>query len=271
MPEGHVIHRLAADQSRLLVGDRLIVESPQGRFENEARRLTGTRLESIEAHGKHLFYHFESNRIVHVHLGLYGKYRHFENPPAPPRGAVRLRVIGNRNGFDLNGPNRCRLITPGEQRQLRQRLGEDPLRPDADFAKVWEKIGNSRSPIGTVLLNQSIIAGIGNIYRSEILFLHGINPQTPANELDVDQFRSMWETTRDLMALGRDLRQIVTRRPTGQAGRQKLPAKERFNIYKRPSCPDCGAAIYYWSLANRTVYACEVCQPFPLRPKSSKS
>ena len=186
MPEGHVIHRIAEQQTKLLAGDRTIVESPQGRFHEEANLLSGSVLEKIDAHGKHLFYHFSnrtqpsSDNIVHIHLGLYGKYTLFDNPPDPPRGAVRLRVIGHTAGFDLNGPNQCRLIDESDKQQVISRLGEDPLQKDSSPGKVWDKIRLSRKPIGNLLLDQSLIAGIGNIYRTEILFLCRINPQTSA-------------------------------------------------------------------------------------------
>ena len=99
MPEGHTIHRLARDHQKFFSGQKLIITSPQGRFESEAKKLSGKRLQSVEAHGKHLFYNFagrskSSPTRVHVHLGLYGKFRLHKNPAPEPRGAVRVRMIG---------------------------------------------------------------------------------------------------------------------------------------------------------------------------------
>jgi endonuclease-8 len=149
MPEGHTIHRLAADHHRDFVGQSLSVSSPQGRFTAGARKLSGRTLTAVAAHGKHLLYDWEGNTL-HVHLGLYGKFRRHKSPPPEPRGAVRLRVIGEEKAFDLNGPTACELLTKQGVRALLDRLGADPLRDDADPDKAWDRISRTRLPIGTV-------------------------------------------------------------------------------------------------------------------------
>ena len=263
MPEGHLIHRIAEQHSQLFAGESTIVESPQGRFSKEAQKLSGSVLEKTDAHGKHLFYHFARDRIIHIHLGLYGKFSLFENPPGPPKGAVRLRMIGRSSGFDLNGPNQCRLINRSQKQMVTDRLGEDPLKSDASPDRVWEKIQTSRRPIGALLLDQNVVAGIGNIYRTEILFLCQINPQTLAVDLTKNQFDEIWQLTCELMELGKQMNRIITRNATAtRSTTNPRKTRERFNIYKKPECPNCGKPIYYWTLANRTVYACEYCQPY---------
>ena len=137
MPEGHTIHRVARDHQRLFAGNKLVVASPQGRFEDEAGLLNGKKLSNVSAHGKHLFYHFGRSLIIHVHLGLYGKFRVHKNPPPEPRGAVRLRMIGPQKSFDLNGPNCCELMNNRQHESVLARLGEDPLRDDASTERVW--------------------------------------------------------------------------------------------------------------------------------------
>ena len=170
MPEGHTIRRIANDHQKMFAGQKLIVESPQGRFAGEAEELTGRQLLGTDAYGKHLFYLWSGNRVVHIHLGLYGKFRLYGNPPPEPRGAVRLRMIGRSSSFDLNGPNCCELIDKHGLTEICERLGADPLRDDADAEEVWTRIKNSKKTIGSLLLDQSLIAGIGNVYRAEILF-----------------------------------------------------------------------------------------------------
>tara|TARA_A100000171_G_C2067098_1_gene112870 strand:- start:198 stop:470 length:273 start_codon:yes stop_codon:yes gene_type:complete len=90
MPEGHKTHYLAREHNQRYAGERLDVSSPQGRFSDGAGAVSGRVLESVQAAGKHLFYEFEGNRIVHVHLGRYGSYAEQASPPEPPRGQVRL-------------------------------------------------------------------------------------------------------------------------------------------------------------------------------------
>lgn len=128
MPEGHTIHRLAIDYWRDFVGHTLAVSSPQGRVVVEAQSLNGDRLQNTDASGKHLFHHWESGRIVHIHLGLYGRFRKHKSPPPEPRGAVRMRVVGDKKAFDLIGPICCELISESKKQTILERLGEDPLR-----------------------------------------------------------------------------------------------------------------------------------------------
>lgn len=261
MPEGHTIHRIARDHQKWFAGQKLIVTSPQGRFEEEADRVSGKKLREVSAHGKHLFYHWNRNLIGHIHLGLYGKFRLHKNPAPEPRGAVRVRMIGEVKSFDLNGPNCCELIDATQFKTLKLRLGEDPLRDDANAEHVWGKMRKSRSAIGSVLLNQSVIAGVGNVYRAEILFLLGIHPQLPANEINRDTFDQMWDLTGELLRIGVKHNRIITAgfEVNGKVPK-KLKASERLNVYKRSNCPQCNSLIKTWQLANRKMYACGECQ-----------
>jgi endonuclease VIII len=245
MPEGHTIHRIARDHRRWFAGQLIGLCSPQGRFEKESERLDGNLLQVVTAHGKHLFYHWSPQEIVHVHLGLYGKFRVHRNPAPEPRGEVRLRMIGQERSFDLNGPTCCELINDKQFRAIKGRLGQDPLSEDACPEKLWERICRSRSPIGTVLLNQSVIAGVGNVYRAEILFLLGIHPETPANELSREQFDSLWKvtsavlrlliqesTSHQTLASNSRIRKIETRSsPQRIVGSFESAAKERHGVY----------------------------------------
>lgn len=261
MPEGHKIHRIARDHHDSFAGQKLIVISPQGRFEEEAKRVCGKQLRAVTAHGKHLFYHWNRNLIGHIHLGLYGKFRWHKNPPPEPKGAVRVRMIGKEKSFDLNGPNCCELIDSKQLKELRQRLGEDPLTDDASPEVVWGKMQKSRSAIGSLLLNQSVIAGIGNIYRAEILFLLGIHPLFPANEIDRKTFDQLWALTTKLLQIGVTHNRIITAGFTASGKVPKrLKAAERLNIYKHSDCPNCQSPVKTWMLANRKVYACAQCQ-----------
>ena len=96
MPEGHKTHYLAREHTAWFAGQSVRVLSPQGRFQSDARKVSGKVFDRCEAVGKHLFYCFDGGRIVHVHLGRYGKYRDLESPPPRPVGAVRMRLIGRQ-------------------------------------------------------------------------------------------------------------------------------------------------------------------------------
>lgn len=261
MPEGHVIHRIAREQRKHFLQQPLAVSSPQGRFSKEARRLNGKQLIGIDAYGKHLLYRWQGGATLHVHLGLYGKFRTHEVPLPEPRGAVRLRIVGETHGFDLNGPNRCVLISAEEEEKLLSRLGADPLRKDADPAKSFERIQRSRAAIGTLLLDQSLFAGVGNIFRSEVLYVLGIHPDRPGNSIETEQLQTMWELFQDWFEISAKQNRIVTTREPGSRGSvSKLSREERLHIYKHENCGKCGREVRSWSVGARTAYACESCQ-----------
>ncbi|MGO4752999.1 DNA-formamidopyrimidine glycosylase family protein, partial [Streptomyces sp. 2MCAF27] len=127
MPEGHTIHRLAADHSELFGGRPVRASSPQGKFADGAALIDGQVLEHAEAHGKHLFLGFPATGWVHVHLGLFGKVGLGPAPAPPPTDTVRLRLATKEAYADLRGPTACALITDGEKRAVHDRLGPDPL------------------------------------------------------------------------------------------------------------------------------------------------
>jgi len=260
VPEGHTIHRIAADHCRDFVGQTLQVSSPQGRFEAGARTLSGRQLINVDAFGKHLLYDWDG-KTLHIHLGLYGKFRGQKSPPPEPRGAVRLRVIGDDKAFDLNGPTACELLTKPNVRKLRDRLGTDPLRDDADPEKAWDRISRSRSPIGTLLMNQSVIAGVGNVYRSEVLHLLNIHPERKGNTFSRNEFDQMWTLIVDLLKIGKRYNRIIIADPKDVGKpRSRMNREERLLVYKKQLCSRCEAPIASWKLAARNVFACPMCQ-----------
>ncbi|HEX7135823.1 MAG TPA: DNA-formamidopyrimidine glycosylase family protein, partial [Iamia sp.] len=114
MPEGHTIHRQAREQRADLAGHALRTNVVQERFAGAAARLDGQVLTDVEAYGKHLFQTWEDGSVVHVHLGLYGKWRRQPVPPEAMVGAVRLRLVGPTRAWDLAGATVCALVTPDE-------------------------------------------------------------------------------------------------------------------------------------------------------------
>ncbi|QEG20206.1 Fpg/Nei family DNA glycosylase [Mariniblastus fucicola] len=272
MPEGHSVHRVARDHCLAFANQKMIVLSPQGRFEAEAKKISGRHLIGAEAFGKHLVYLWGTKTrapkvdakpaaIMHVHLGLYGKFRLHKNPPPDPRGAVRVRMIGYEKAFDLNGPNTCRLLSKEEFRTLKNRIGADPLRADADPELAWQKITKSRKAIGALLLDQSVVAGIGNIYRAEILFKLGIHPETKGCELSRETFDELWALSVELLQIGLKYNRIITvDRSDIDKPLSRLTRAERLLVYKKSRCSNCGNRVRQWEVAARKMYACEKCQ-----------
>ena len=267
MPEGHTIHRLARDLKRSLGGAPVAASSPQGRFADSASLLDGQRIARTEAWGKDLFVHWEGSEILHVHLGLIGKFRPSPAPGPPARDTIRLRLEGGASEgvtdvWDLTGPMTCRLITPKERREVTARLGADPLRRSPDVNAARTRFLATRRGVAAALLDQRIIAGIGNVYRAELLFRAGIHPEVPANELSEDDFDSLWADTVDLLRIGVRYGAIITTEPD-EIGRSlgRMRSDDRLYVYKQRRCRRCGTDIAIAEVAGRNCYFCPTCQP----------
>lgn len=133
--------------------------------------------------------------------------------PPEPRGAVRVRLLSEHAVADLTGPTACEVITPEAALAVQRRLGPDPLRPDAEPGRFVAAVRKSRSAVGLLLMNQDVVAGVGNIYRAEVLFRAGQSPTTPGRDVPADVLRAMWDDLVVLMADGAAIGAIVTTRP----------------------------------------------------------
>ncbi len=291
MPEGHSVHRLARQFGSVFVGRRLSVSSPQGRFAAGARRIDGQTLIGSRAHGKQMFLTFDNDLELRVHLGLYGAWSFggdhtfrgassigaprrvgeqevsdddeelsYAGPPAPV-GAVRVRFVASHGWADLRGPTACEVLTFDESAMIESRLGSDPLDPRSDSDIFAAKVRRSRTSIAALLMNQAVIAGVGNVYRAEVLFRQRLNPRTPGSELTTEDTQALWSETVAAMLDGvRDGRIVTTDPP--EWGGDVAKSEEAHYVYRRAGqqCRICGAEIQILELAARKLYWCPVCQ-----------
>jgi endonuclease VIII len=263
VPEGHTLHRLAHTLTDRFAGRTVAVSSPQGRFAEAAALIDGTPLVEAEAWGKHLFVRFDGERFVHVHLGLYGKFLIGDGEAPPPVGQVRLRLAGEQAYADLRGATTCALITAGQRDAVVAKLGPDPLREDADPERAWARISRSRSPIAGLLMNQEILAGVGNVYRAEILFRHGVSPFRPGRGVDEGQWAGMWSDLVTLMRAGVRLGRIVTTRPEHRTRRRgTVQRADAHYVYRRTGfpCRICGTEVRTEVMVGRNLFWCPDCQ-----------
>ncbi|KQY63651.1 MULTISPECIES: Fpg/Nei family DNA glycosylase [unclassified Nocardioides] len=273
MPEGHTLRRLANELGDAFAGRTVRVQSPTGRSAADAAVVDGSLLVGADSAGKHLFVEFEGERFVHVHLGLIGKFdvaAGVEEIPHP-QGQVRLRLFagGERPAYaDLRGATQCDLTGVAGRDAILARLGPDPLRADADPERAWRRISASHRPIGDLLMDQAVIAGVGNVYRAEVLFRHRMHPLRPGRSLRRSQFQAIWDDLVELMSYGVRVGRIDTVRPehTPEAmGRD--PRKDDHGgevyVYRRTgrACHVCGAAIRTEPLVGRNSFWCPRCQP----------
>ncbi len=259
MPEGHTIHRLAREHRGLLGGRAVSASSPQGRFTEGAARIDGRVLDRTEAYGKHLFHRYGDDWL-HVHLGLIGKFTTGPAPAPVPRGALRLRLESTEHWVDLRGAIICELLDAGQVAALKARLGPDPLRRDADPERAWRRISRSRVAIGALLMDQAVLAGIGNVYRAEVLFRHGLDPHTPGNRVPGETWDAMWADLSTLMRDGVRTGRIVTTRPEDRP-RRVTPELAHY-VYRRTGmpCRVCGTPVLTEEMVGRNLFWCPVCQ-----------
>ncbi|KGN41430.1 Fpg/Nei family DNA glycosylase [Knoellia aerolata] len=275
MPEGHTLFALARDLDTAFRGTSPEVSSPQGKFAGGAALLSGHEVVEATSWGKHLFVEFAGDRVLWVHLGLIGTFTIDTTSYAgelPVVGQVRCRFATDDHVADLRGPMVCDVVTPEKVDEVLARLGPDPLRPadprsDPDLA--WARIQRSSKPIAELLMDQAVLAGVGNVYRSEVLFRLRVHPFRPGNKLQRRTWRAIWADLVALLPLGVATSKIVTVHEQVDEVARALEAGEEVRltsrdsyVYKRQgeACHVCGSRIRTQVVAGRNLFWCGNCQ-----------
>lgn len=201
-----------------------------------------------------------------MHLGLYGAFTEFDlidGAAPPPVGQVRMRIVGARGGTDLRGPTACELVTEEQVDAVLARLGPDPLRPDSDPEDAWRRIERSRRPIGALLMDQKVMAGVGNVYRAEVLFRAGIDPHREGRDISRSEFDGIWADLVALMPIGVERGRMHVVRPEHDHGAPSYAeGRPRTYVYRRTgeSCRVCGTPVRTAVMEARNLYWCPTCQ-----------
>ena len=303
MPEGNEVHRWAERHTAAFAGRKLnVLPGPTHRFA-DAHLVDGRTCTGVLAVGKHLAYQFATPRgkpeyLLHVHLGRFGDWTEGCGPLHEPKGA--LRAVLQREGAarrsravkgqphnlrcqhddgtqpfpgaevewaELRGPTDCSVYTPEKWATLLARIGPDPLAEPPtgrdDPALAIERIRTQKKAMSEILMDQSVLSGVGNIYRAELLFRHKVNPFTPGTEMDAKTLRAMWKDAIPLLKAGMVDRRIVCTRQKDRPSKQEpAPRNEEHYCYRRHGkpCFVCGTEILHRDLAGRTLYWCPQCQ-----------
>jgi len=263
MPEGNEIYRYAQRHRETFVGKTICVETPNGRFP-DAALLTGRKLKSVLAHGKHLGYDFGRDHKLHVHLGRFGDFTEGKMPFPEAKGALRMRWSTRTDWLELRGAIDCSVYTYQQWQALENRLGADPLALNADPAPAFAYVLNAKLAIGALLMDQTVFAGIGNIYRAELLYRAKQNPFTAGKDISDRTLKAIWKDAVKLMPDGMVDRRIVTTRAKDRPhSTGKAKSEEIHYVYRRHGkpCFVCGSTIRRIEMAGRTLYWCPTCQP----------
>jgi endonuclease-8 len=265
MPEGQVSHRNARRFTAALAGRSLVrIDVPEPRLAPQRipERLAGDTVTTVDAVGKHHLFRFGSGRVLHSHLAMSGKWRIAAADRVPVPGRLWIALWTDEYVVSqYNGP-RLRLYEPGEPIPAVTGVGPDLLDrsrdPSATAVRGFASVDPS-TPVGVALMDQRVMSGIGNVYRSETLFLCGVDPWRTVATLGANESAALGETGSRLLAEGASRPgPIRTYRPPNPTSR------ERTWVYGRRGlpCRRCGTAVRSRGMgdANRTVYWCPTCQ-----------
>ena len=179
---------------------------------------------------------------------------------------MRLRLESPHVVADLRGPTACELQTPEQVLEVKSRLGPDPMvdkgvRAEREFLA---RLSSTRRPIGAVLMDQSVVSGIGNVFRAEILFRQKISPYQAADSLNKVAVRALWKDWSKLLAYGVKTGVMLTRLDLNQAQTKKAlrSPRDRHYVYRRQGlpCRVCGSLISLEMMLARKLYFCSHCQ-----------
>lgn len=263
MPEGDTLYRIATRLKPVLCGETIVdawawraLRGPQV----DASSLVGRRVESVEAIGKHLLIALDDRRVVHSHLGMTGSWHVYApgNPWRKPERRAALVLMTDSWVVVNFTPKLLEVVSQSRLRgdALFHRLGPDLMLDHVSLAEVIRRMrSHGSAPIGVAVMNQSIAAGIGNVYKSESLFLAQLNPWSAVSEFDDGRLTEYLTLVQALMRKNRG---------TGVRRTRFAGEGPRLWVYGRRNAPclKCGDLIQTRSQGDlaRTTYYCPRCQ-----------
>jgi endonuclease-8 len=277
MPEGDTVFRTAQTLQKYMAGHLVT------RFESVYPALTriaedhpvvGRTIEAVSARGKHLLMAFSGGLILRTHLRMNGSWHIYPAGARWQRPARDMRVLVCTQaacavGFNIPVAELLSTREVERHRQLRS-LGPDLLGEPFDRSEVVRRMrARGGDPIAEVLIDQRVVAGIGNVFKSEVLFLAGLDPFTPVAALTDAELERAVDISREQLAANVMGRSQTLSPALGRRTTRSLDPNEKLWVYSRGGrrCRRCGAAIQSRKTGPdaRLTYWCPTCQPPPVR------
>ena len=227
---------------------------------------TNMRGTVFDADGENSLSSIGAPRKARLRMAESEKSSELEIFPPEPVGQVRLRLLTETVCADLRGPTACEVLTEDQVDATISKLGPDPQHDSGKKAeaKFVERLRKKSTPVGILLMDQSVVAGIGNVYRAEMLYRAGLDPYKPGNIITTDEAKALWKDWVKLLAIGVETGQMMTM--DGLRGKKWEAAmanrEDRHWVYKREGlpCRTCGTNIRLEMMASRKLYWCPTCQ-----------
>jgi endonuclease VIII len=264
VPEGDTIFQTAAALRPMLVGQEIL--RAQARTPGpQIQRVVGARVTAVEPHGKHLLIEFDNGLVLHTHMRMGGSWHRYAPGERWRMAAWKARVVLEVPGHVVvcfNAP--VAELMPARATALHPALaslGPDLITPDFDADQAFNRL-RSRADveIAEALLDQRVMAGIGNVFKSETLFIERINPWTHVSSLSDEQVHKLIATAHRLL-----LENATPGRPQRVTTRGDPHARGNEYVYARAHkpCTRCGTPIRVQrqGALNRSTYWCPKCQP----------
>ncbi len=253
MPEGDTIHRTAATLTKAIGGRRVLRAQPDA-----LAPLVERTIAAVEARGKHLLIRVDDGHTLHTHMRMDGSWHIYRPGERWRRGAHRAVAVLETDEWVavcFDAPI-VELMRPGQEPELVERLGPDLLDPDVDLAAAVSRMrALGAIPVGEAVMRQDAVAGIGNVYKSEVLFLRRVDPFAPLDALDHEALLALLEEAKRLLR-----RNLATRRRT-----TRERSSGRLWVYGRSGqpCFACGTRVRMrrQGALGRSTYYCPTCQP----------
>lgn len=259
MPEGDTVHTIANYLAPRLVGTLLV----RGRARDIVTRLDGRTVERVYCQGKHLFIQMEPDLLLRSHLGMHGQWHRYDHGARWKRPARQASVELETSDciYVLFNAREVELMRQSgvQARVWQARLGPDLVSSAPQPDELLDRVGafcSQESPIADVLLSQRVASGIGNVYKSELLFLAGVHPARPWQRVPSDTLYEMYQNAHELLVknISGSMRQT----------RFENDGRGRLWVYGRRDqpCLRCQTPIESASLGMhmRPTYWCSSCQ-----------